>query len=136
MKKTYSSGGLVLKRDGKNALLLLVRHKDGFLVFPKGHIQKAETEEQTALREVKEETGLEGLRAIKKLGTITRQSKEDTGEVVEKVIHLFLLETDDYKHQAADEDYDWFTYEEAMRDLGFTQEKQFLEEHWQDLVNR
>lgn len=114
--------------------MLLVKHEDGFLVFPKGHINKGETEEEAALREVKEETGLTELRAIKKLGTVTRLSKEDTGEVVEKAIHLFLLETDNYEHQSAKEDYGWFNYIEAMNGLGFVEEKQFLKEYWQNLM--
>ena len=35
---------------------LLIRARDGYCGFPKGHMEQGETEQQTALREVKEET--------------------------------------------------------------------------------
>ena len=42
--------------------ILLIRHKNGgHWAFPKGHVEKKETEEDTALREIREETGLEVL---------------------------------------------------------------------------
>ena len=40
--------------------LLLLKHRfGGHWSFPKGHVERGETERQTALREVKEETGLD-----------------------------------------------------------------------------
>ncbi len=39
--------------------VLLIKHKNGgHWAFPKGHVEKKETESETALREIKEETGL------------------------------------------------------------------------------
>jgi len=134
MKKAYSSGGIVTKIINGKTHILLIKHEDGFLVFPKGHIKDGETEEQAALREVKEETGLSDLKIINKLGEAIRPSKEDSGEEVEKIIHLFLMETDNHVHSEADEDYSWFTYEEALKGLGFPQEKDFLIKVWQKML--
>lgn len=39
--------------------VLLIRHLKGHVAFPKGHVEKNETEEETAIREVKEETGID-----------------------------------------------------------------------------
>ena len=59
MKKEKSCGAVVY-REGENGLeILLIQHKNGgHWAFPKGHVEKKETESETALREIKEETGL------------------------------------------------------------------------------
>ena len=55
-----SCGAIVIYRDGKSYKILLVRNHNGRnYSFPKGHVEKGETEQQTAIREVKEETGLD-----------------------------------------------------------------------------
>ena len=54
-----SCGALVYRRKNRRIQLLLIKHRfGGHWSFPKGHMEKGETEVQTALREVKEETGL------------------------------------------------------------------------------
>lgn len=59
MSKEKSCGALVYRRLGTTLQLLLIKHKQGgHWSFPKGHVEPGETEVQTALREVKEETGL------------------------------------------------------------------------------
>lgn len=54
MRKEKSCGCIVID----NGEVLLVKHNDGHIAFPKGHIENGETEEQCALRETYEETGL------------------------------------------------------------------------------
>ena len=54
-----SCGALVYRKKNRRIQLLLIKHRfGGHWSFPKGHVEKGETEVQTALREVKEETGL------------------------------------------------------------------------------
>ena len=48
--------GSVLFNDNK---VLIIKHKYGHISFPKGHVEGNETEEETAIREVKEETGID-----------------------------------------------------------------------------
>ena len=52
MKKEKSCGIIVFDNDK----VLVVKHLDGHYGFPKGHVENNETEEETAIREVKEET--------------------------------------------------------------------------------
>lgn len=59
MAKEKSCGALVYRNGKEKLQLLIIRHKmGGHWSFPKGHVEKNETELETALREVKEETGL------------------------------------------------------------------------------
>jgi len=59
MTKEKSCGALVYRKQGEDIQMLVLRHKmGGHWSFPKGHVEKGETETQTALREVLEETGL------------------------------------------------------------------------------
>lgn len=55
MKKEKSAGAVIIN-DKK---VLLLHYSSGHWDFPKGHIEKGETELETAKREVKEETGLD-----------------------------------------------------------------------------
>jgi 8-oxo-dGTP pyrophosphatase MutT (NUDIX family) len=55
MLEVISAGGIVV-RDNK---ILMLKKKNGDWVLPKGRIEKGETLEETALREVKEETNVE-----------------------------------------------------------------------------
>ena len=55
MKKVKSFGCIVIE----NNKVLLIQQKKGIWGFPKGHVEKNETECETAIREVKEETNLD-----------------------------------------------------------------------------
>lgn len=55
MTDVISAGGVVYK----NRSLLMLKKKNGDWVLPKGRIEKGESIEQTALREVKEETNID-----------------------------------------------------------------------------
>lgn len=54
-----SCGAVVLKRKGSKIFVLIVRQLEGHWGFPKGHMKDYESEKETALREVHEETGVE-----------------------------------------------------------------------------
>ena len=59
MKKERSCGAVVYRQQDHWVEVLLICHKNGgHWAFPKGHVEKGETDQQTALREIWEETGL------------------------------------------------------------------------------
>ena len=59
MRHEKSCGGLIYREhDGETQLLLLKHRCGGHWSFPKGHMESGETEMETALREIREETGL------------------------------------------------------------------------------
>ena len=55
MKYEKSCGSIVIKGDK----VLIIKHNVGHIDFPKGHMEKGESEVETAIREVKEETGID-----------------------------------------------------------------------------
>ena len=56
MKNEKSCGAIVISDEGK---VLVVQQKSGFYGFPKGHCNDGESEMETAIREVKEETNVD-----------------------------------------------------------------------------
>ena len=55
MKKEISCGTITFYKNK----ILLIKQNNGYVGFPKGHIEKGETEEETAIRETKEETNID-----------------------------------------------------------------------------
>lgn len=64
----FSAGGIVFKKENEKLEILLIRVKNRWS-FPKGNIEKGEPKDKAALREVKEETGVDA-EIIKYLGEV------------------------------------------------------------------
>lgn len=98
--------------------------------LPKGLVDKGEIPEETALREVTEETGLKG-RIIEKLGEIKYwyYIKEENAKY-KKTVHFFLMEYeggDLRKHDWEVDDASWFPIDEAVKKARYKGEKVMIE---------
>ena len=83
MNYEKSCGAIVYRKHHGNTEILLVRHvKSGYWSFPKGHFEEGETEEETARREIKEETGLDVLLDTGFRETVTFSPKRNTKKTV------------------------------------------------------
>lgn len=93
-REETSAGGLVIDRSSGEVRAALIARagRDGHLrwCLPKGHVEVGETFEQTAEREVEEETGIQ-CRVLSTLGTIDFWFTHDTLRI-HKTVHHFLLE--------------------------------------------
>jgi len=92
-----SAGGIVYKRTPQGVRIAFILDPFGKWAFAKGHVEKGETIEQAAVRETREEMGIEEVRIVKPLGTIDfwfrdRYRPETRGVMVHKYVHYFLME--------------------------------------------
>jgi 8-oxo-dGTP pyrophosphatase MutT (NUDIX family) len=88
-----SAGGFVISKSDPNLVALMARFNRGGKLewcIPKGHLEQSETNEQAALREVREETGLVA-EIITHLGEVNYQFIQD-GKRIAKTVHVYLMQ--------------------------------------------
>ena len=121
-----SCGAVVFKKVQAEKKFLLIRNKrSAHWGFPKGHIENGETKEETAIREVLEETGIK----IDILPDFAQSSEYTIQGKIEKSVVIFLAEAqnDDYKLQEEEiEECGWFDFEDAMQTLNYENDKRIL----------
>ena len=102
-----SCGAIVIYKNGDKYKILLVRNHNGRnYSFPKGHVEYGETEEQTAVREVKEETGLD-IRIIDSFREVADYCP--FGKIRKRVV-FFMAQTMSDKVQIQEEEIDSFIW--------------------------
>lgn len=128
MTEAVSCGGVVI-HDGK--VLLLYKNQNGRYmgwVLPKGTVEPGETYQQTALREVKEETNSDA-EIVKYIGK-TQYTFRGNEDIVSKTVHWYLMVTDsfDCKPQAEEffVDAGFYKQHDASYLLKFHDEKQMM----------
>src|SRR6266487_3195439 len=119
-----SSGGIVFRPGEGSYQIALIRVMraggETAWALPKGWVEQGEDLEQTAIREVREETGLQ-TRVLRKIQEISYEFYSRTDhDRVSKTVHLFLLECiggDIADHDEEVEEARWFPIEEAAIQL-------------------
>jgi 8-oxo-dGTP pyrophosphatase MutT (NUDIX family) len=115
--KEISAGGVVYRRSDRGLQIQLIQDRYGKISLPKGKMEPGETVEQTALREIVEETGMQG-RIVAPVDQIKYTYYHDSKGKVDKEVHYYLVEAVGGKLQAQVEEIrgvEWFTPEEAWR---------------------
>lgn len=128
MKKAFSAGGVVYKREGKDLKILLISTKQGKVwALPKGLVEKNETPQQAALREIREETGIDG-KIIDELGEVSYWFYLE-GEKYFKTVKYYLVEyiNGQITPQWEIDNAEWFKADEALNKLTYESDKKILE---------
>ena len=126
----FSAGGVVI-RDGRCVVIVPTRRAAGgrqVLALPKGHRDGAESAADAALREVREETGVQA-ELVERLGDIRYWYRRD-GRRIGKSVAFFLLryvsgELEDHDHEV--DDARWIPLSEAPASLSYAGERALIE---------
>jgi len=119
-----SCGAIVFNENTEK--ILLVKMHNGNWGFPKGHIENNETKEETAIREVQEETNVN----IKIIPNFEREIKYIPNEKTIKKVTIFagITQDEDVKIDTFEiEAFQWCTYEEALKLVTYKLQKDVLE---------
>ncbi len=130
MPSEFSAGGVVVNDAGEVVVIVPTRRAaDGsrVLALPKGHPDGEETAVDAALREVREEAGVDA-ELVEKLGDV-RYFYQRGGQRIAKVVAFYLLRyvsgaVDDHDHEV--EHARWMPLAEAQRELSYQGEREMV----------
>jgi tRNA nucleotidyltransferase (CCA-adding enzyme) len=128
MRTEKSCGAVVFTKENGALRYVIVRSKQGVYGFPKGHVEGQESELQTALREVLEETGLTVL-PIQGFREETAYSFSCGEEVAKKQVVFFLAEYSEQMPKPQESEIDsilLMDYETALAVLPYDDTKAIL----------
>lgn len=131
LKTQTSSGGVIFRKSDRGYDVAIVAVKGGNVwCLPKGIVDRGEVFEETAVREVSEETGLKG-KLMNKIGHISYwyYIKGENAKC-KKTVHFYLLEYvsgDTEDHDWEVDKSAWFPIEEAIDKLTYRGDKDILD---------
>lgn len=128
MKREFSAGGVCFKKeDGRVFIVIFKPEGRDVWQLPKGWIDKGETSQEAAIREVKEEGGVEG-KIIDKIDT-QKFFYTFEGERRFKTVNYYLMEYtrgDPSEHDWEAEIAEWVEIDQAIERLTFKGEKEIV----------
>lgn len=135
--KEKSAGFIVFTRENNNLKYLFLK-VGGRLDFPKGNIEEDEDELSAALRELKEESGIEKIRVLPGFRKVLNYYyKRNDGTLVSKTLILFLGEALDENVSISweHEGFEWLNLSEALSMIKHAGYKEILKEA-EEFINR
>lgn len=132
-REEVSAGGVVfrLRDDGDGFDVVLIRTHEGRWQLPKGWIEEGETPEQAAIREVREEAGVDAelVGPLDAIRYTYKSTYDPEPALVRKQVHFFLLRylggsTDDHDDEVREAR--WADIREAEQMLAFKDERRMI----------
>jgi len=129
-----SAGAVIFRRDNNKIYYLLLHYPSSpgttkeYWDLPKGHIEKGEKLEDTAKREVEEETGLKEIEFLKGFKESIKYFFKWKGKNIFKFVTFYLAETKTEKVKVSLEHlgFKWLPYKEALKQLTFKNAKDVI----------
>jgi len=133
VRDEYSAGGIVLRpgEDGRWDVLLIATHEGGRWSLPKGHVEEGESEAEAAVREVREETGIDA-EVIAPVDTVDywyRWKGPEGSVLIHKRVTYFLMRYvsgDVRNHGWEVDEARWFPLEEALQTVTYRDERELI----------
>lgn len=136
MIEATSCGGVVIFRGKILLLYKNYRHKYEGWVLPKGTVEEGENYKETALREVREETG--AICQIVKYIDKSHYTFEVSEDVVSKNVHWYLMQSESFYSKPQKEEYfqdsGYYKYHEAFHLLKFANERKILKQAYDEYL--
>jgi bis(5'-nucleosidyl)-tetraphosphatase len=128
MLKEKSCGAVVYVQNGESPKYLLLNYTAGHWDFVKGNVEPNETEKQTVVRELMEETGITTAEFLEGFKETIVYFYRRQGLTVHKEVVFFLMEspTEDVKLSFEHVGFIWLSYTQAMEKLTFKNAKDVL----------
>ncbi len=129
MKREFSAGVVVFYRHKETIEYLLLHYESGHWDFPKGHIEKGETKQETALRELQEEAGITANLIAgfeESFEYFFKNAK--THELINKTVYFFVGQTHTKKITLSHEHigYEWLEYKQALKKITYKNAQNLL----------
>jgi len=128
-QRETSAGGVVYRLHDGSALFLLIKDSYQNWGFPKGHLETGERPEDAAMREVREETGIDDLALRGRIETIDWYFRF-RGQLIHKVCHFYLMETSQAttnpQHAEGITACRWVSFDEARSAISYANARKVL----------
>lgn len=123
-----SAGAIIFSEENSRTSYLLLHYQAGHWDFPKGNIEKGEKTEETAEREVKEETGIEDIEFVPGFKEIIKYFYKLKDKNIFKTVVFYLAQTKTKEVKISWEHtgFEWLPYEGALKKLTFKNAKEIL----------
>ncbi|MFC4356395.1 bis(5'-nucleosyl)-tetraphosphatase [Halobium salinum] len=127
--KAVSAGAILFRDTRGRREYLLLKSRPGDWEFPKGGVEGDEELQQTAIREVKEEAGVEDFRLIDGFREEYDYVFEAGGKTIHKTVHLFIARSFEASAELSKEhrDLQWRDYEQAINTITQDGPREILE---------
>lgn len=133
IRQYTSAGGVVVSSSGERVLVLLRPKRLGpsalpEVRLPKGHIEPGESPSQAAIREVREEAGLDGLTVLASLGQQTVEFDWKGYHYIRDESYFLLGVSPDTQAGETEAQFErlWLPWDEALAQLTFEAEKEWV----------
>ncbi|MBD3327827.1 NUDIX domain-containing protein [Candidatus Peregrinibacteria bacterium] len=127
-RQEHSAGFVIFSYEGNERKYLLLHYPGGHIEFPKGHIEPGESEQEAAVRELFEETGIRHVEIIEGYKYSIEYEFFHAGFLIQKNVVFFLARTEEseikisHEHKGSE----WQNYENTLKKLTFENARELL----------
>jgi 8-oxo-dGTP pyrophosphatase MutT (NUDIX family) len=131
MKHEFSAGIILyFKSHGTIEYLLIYSKATRYWGFPKGKIESGESKQEAAIREIKEETGLDASPTEGFEYPVTYFFRDKNKQLIKKVVYFFvgLAQSKQIKLSEEHDDFVWLPYDQALTQTSYANDRHALEQ--------